>query len=67
MANRLIRIYWRGHIQSITFSRYRRVPLLHSVRAGNLFVQVLSEVRHNYGFSLVGYVVTPGHIHLLIS
>ena len=67
MANKLIRIYGRGHLHFITFSCYRRVPFLRSVRTKNTFVQTLSEVRDRYGFSLVGYVVMPEHIHLLMS
>ena len=67
MANKLIRIYGRGHLHFVTFSCYRRMPLLRSVRARNVFVQILGEVRDRYGFSLVGYVVMPEHIHLLIS
>ena len=67
MANKLIRIYGRGHLHFITFSCYRRVPFLHSVRAKNVFVQILGEVRDKYGFALVGYVVITEHIHLLIS
>ncbi|HEV2523115.1 MAG TPA: transposase [Candidatus Acidoferrales bacterium] len=67
MANKLIRIYGRGHLHFITFSCYRRVPFLRSVRARNTFVQILGEVRDRYGFSLVGYVVMPEHIHLLIG
>ena len=42
------------------------MPFLRSVRAQNAFVQILGEVRDRYGFSLVGYVVMPEHIHLLI-
>ena len=67
MANKLIRIYGRGHLHFITFSCYRRVPFLRSVRARNVFVQILGEVRDRYGFSLVGYVVMPDHIHLLMG
>ena len=67
MANKLIRIYGHGHLHFITFSCYRRVPFLRSVRAKNTFVQILGEVRDRYGFSLVGYVVMPEHIHLLIG
>jgi putative transposase len=67
MANKLIRLYGRGHLHFITFTCYRRLPLLRSVRARNIFVQILSEVRDRYRFSLVGYVVMPEHIHLLIS
>jgi len=67
MANKLIRIYGRGHLHFITFTCYRRLPLLRSVRARNVFVRILGEVRDRYEFSLVGYVVMPEHIHLLIS
>ena len=41
--------------------------MLGSVRARNVFVKILGEVRDRYGFSLVGYVVMPEHVHLLIS
>ena len=51
----------------ITFTCFRRLPLLRSVRARNIFVQILGEVRDRYGFSLVGYVVMPEHGHLLLS
>ena len=67
MAQKLIRHYGRGHLHFITFTCYRRMPLLRSVRARNVFVHVLGEVRERYGFSLVGYVVMPEHIPLLIS
>jgi putative transposase len=67
MANKLIRHYGRGHLHFITFTCYRRLPLLRSIRARNMFVTILGQVRDRYGFSLVGYVVMPEHIHLLIS
>ena len=67
MAHKLIRHYGRGHLHFITFTCYRRLSLLRSVRARNAFVQILGETRDRYGFSLVGYVVMPEHIHLLIG
>ena len=67
MANKLIRIYGRGHLHFITFTCYRRLPLLRSIRARNAFVQILAETRDRYGFSLVGFVVMPEHIHLFIG
>ena len=67
MANKLIRIYGRGHLHFITFSCYRRVPFFRSVRARNVFVRILGEVRDRYGFPLVGYVVMPDHVHLLMG
>jgi putative transposase len=67
MARKLIRHYGRGHLHFITFTCYRRLPLLQSVHARNVFVEILGETRDRYGFSLVGYVVMPEHVHLLIS
>jgi putative transposase len=62
-----IRIYGRGHLHFITFSCYRRLPLLGSIRARNIFVKILYEVRDRYGFFLVGFVLMPEHVHLLIG
>jgi putative transposase len=67
MPSGLSRRYGQGHLHFITCSCYRRLPLLASVRAKNLFVKILGEVRDRYGFLLFGYVVMPEHIHLLIS
>ena len=67
MPKRLKRIYAFGHLHLITFSCYRRLPLLAFSRARNVFVRVLDQVRKEYGFQLVGYVVMPEHVHLLIS
>ncbi len=67
MAHNLTRRYGQGHLHFITFTCYRRLPLLRSIRARNVFVQILGDVRDRYNFSLVGYVVMPEHIHLLIS
>jgi len=67
MRNKLKRYYGMGHLHFLTFSCYRRQPLLGTVRARNVFVKTLGEVRASYGFLLVGYVVMPEHVHLLIS
>jgi putative transposase len=67
MPKGLRRRYGRGHHHFITCSCYRRLPLFASVRSKNVFVKILGEVRDRYGFSLVGYVVMPEHIHLLIG
>jgi putative transposase len=67
MPKGLKRIYGFGHLHFITFSCYRRLPLLGTVRARNTFVQILGEIRTKHGFKLVGYVVMPEHVHLLIS
>ena len=63
----LKRYYGRGHLHFLTFSCYRRLPLLATVRARQLLVRELTRVRAEYGFLLIGYVVMPEHVHLLIS
>jgi putative transposase len=67
MPKRLKRTYGFGHLHFMTFSCYRRLPLLRSARARNTFVRALGEVRREYDFKLLGYVVMPEHVHLLIS
>jgi putative transposase len=57
----------KGDLHFITFSCYRRLPLLKTMRARDLFVKELGRVRDATGFRLIGYVVMPEHVHLLIS
>ncbi len=69
---------WHGgsDLHFITFSCYRRQPLLGSaqrrdlflsVLERDLFLSVLEEVRRRYRWVVVGYVVMPEHVHLLVS
>ena len=67
MPKGLKRHYGRGDLYFLTFSCYRRLPLMGTVRARHLFVQALGKIRERYKFLLVGYVVMPNHAHLLIS
>src|SRR5712692_71101 len=67
MPTRLKRYYGQGQLHFVTFSCYRRLALLGTARARNMFVKELSRVRREYGFLLVGYVVMPNHVHLLMS
>ena len=67
MPTGLKRYYGRGDLHFITFSCYRRLPLLETQRARNFFVRELARVRKEYGFLLAGYVVMPEHVHLLMS
>ena len=55
----LKRYYGKGDLHFITFSCYRRLPLLKTMRARNLFVKELGRVRDATGFRLIGYVVMP--------
>ena len=67
MPKGLKRYYGLGHLHFLTFSCYRRLPLLRTAKARNVFVRALSVMRERYRFLLVGYVVMPEHVHLLIS
>jgi putative transposase len=67
MPTMLKRYYGRGDLHFLTFSCYRRLPLLGTAWARNVFVEALTEIRERYEFLLVGYVVMPEHVHLLIS
>jgi putative transposase len=63
----LKRYYGDGDLHFITFSCYRRQPLLESARPRDLFLRVLEQVRRRYQCMVLGYVVMPEHVHLLIS
>ena len=51
----------------MTFSCYRRLPLLNSSRAKRMFEGALEQARRQYRFSVTAYVVMPEHVHLLVS
>jgi putative transposase len=67
MPKGLKRYYGLGHLHFLTFSCYRRLPLLRTIKARDVFVHTLGKMRERYGFLLVGYVVMPEHVHLLIG
>ncbi|HSE50498.1 MAG TPA: transposase [Terriglobales bacterium] len=61
------RFYGHGDLYFITFSCYRRLPLLGTGRRRDLFLRVLEKVRCEYRFTVVGYVLMPEHVHLFVS
>jgi putative transposase len=63
----LKRYHGTRDLHFITFSCYRRQPLLNSPRAKRTFELVLEQVRRQYKFFITGYVVMPEHVHLLMS
>ncbi|HXJ87666.1 MAG TPA: transposase [Candidatus Binatia bacterium] len=62
----LKRYYGTGGLHFITWSCYRRKPLL-AERARDLLLAVLEPMRERYRFGVVGCVVMPEHVHILIS
>jgi REP-associated tyrosine transposase len=67
MPARLTRCYGGGDLHFITFSCYRRLPLLKSTCARDMFVRELGRVCDELGFLLIGYVIMPEHVHLLVD
>jgi putative transposase len=67
MPKNLKRFNGRGDLHFLTFSCYRRLPLLGTAGARDLFVHALERIRARYSFRVVGYVVMPEHVHLLIN
>jgi putative transposase len=67
MNRKLKRYYGAGHLHFITFSCYRRQPILGTAKRRDLFLTVLEQVRRRYQFVITGYVVMPEHVHLLIG
>ncbi len=67
MPKNLRRETGRRDLHFITFCCYQRRAMLGTVRVRNLVVRILGEVRSKYGFTLVGYVIMPEHVHLLMG
>lgn len=66
MPDGLRRFQKTGDLHFITFSCYRRQPLL-TPPIRRLFERALERSRLKYGFYVTGYVVMPEHVHLLLS
>jgi putative transposase len=51
----------------ITFSCYKRQPLLHTDEAKNTVEQTLEQTRRQQGLGIAAYVLMPEHVHLLTN
>jgi len=67
MTEGLHRFYGGNDLHFVTFSCYRRRPLLRNRAHCDLFLKILDRVRRRYRFVVLGYVVMPEHVHLLVS
>jgi putative transposase len=63
----LERFYGSGDLHFVTFSCYRRLPLLAGWSRRDMFLRALEKVAREYRVGVVGYVVMPEHVHLLLS
>ena len=55
-----------GHAHFLTFSCYRRMPLLSKDRSRLWFLEALEAARKKHVFDLWAWVIMPEHVHLLI-
>ena len=67
MTSDLVRYQNCGVFHFLTFSCYRRQPLLASSSGYDLFERELEAVRRRYGFVVAGYVLMPEHVHMLVG
>ncbi len=63
---RCIRYNVPGHAHELTFSCYRRRPLLKSERACSLLADAVARARLAHRLRLLAYVFMPEHVHLLL-
>jgi putative transposase len=67
MPKGLVRYQNCGALLFITFSCYRRRPLLADTCGYNTFEHELEALRAKYEFTVSGYVLMPEHVHLLVG
>ena len=56
-----------GSPRELTFTCFRRLPLLSKDRTRLWFVEVLNAARRNWPIDLWAWVLMPEHVHLLVS
>src|SRR5262249_45847996 len=55
-----------GHAHELTFSCFRRLPLLSRDRTRRWFIEALEKARKKLRLSLWAYVIMPEHVHILL-
>jgi REP element-mobilizing transposase RayT len=55
-----------GDAHELTFSCYRRLPLLSKDRTRRWFLEALDQARRRRNFYLWAYVIMPEHVHILL-
>jgi putative transposase len=63
----LVRYQDTGNFHFVSFSCYRRQPLLATLSGYGIFERELEQVRQRHSFVVAGYVVMPEHMHLLVG
>jgi len=55
-----------GHLHELTFSCYRRKPLLTNDSWRGILARAIDKACEDEGFGLVAFVFMPEHVHLLV-
>jgi putative transposase len=63
--SKLRRYYSEGNVYFITAVTYQRIPVL--VENIDLFWQTIDELRQEYDFKIVAWVILPDHFHMIIN
>ena len=67
MPHGLVRLHYSGQAHFLTFSCYRRLPLMAQTHMEDAFLTALETVRRRFQMCVYGYVVMPEHVHLLVN
>ena len=67
MPQGLIRYQNSGQFHFLTFSCFKRQPLLARSNGYSLMEQTLERVRQTHRLVVAGYALMPEHVHLLVS
>lgn len=55
-----------GHAHELTFSCFRKLPLLNRDRTRRWLLDALNAARHRRNLALRGYVIMPEHVHVIV-
>src|ERR1700681_2912488 len=55
-----------GHAHELTFSCFRRLPLLDRDRTRQWMVEALESARQRRDLALWAYVIMPEHVHVIV-
>jgi REP-associated tyrosine transposase len=67
MAKGQRREYGKGELHFITSVCFRRQPKLAEEKHRGLFLQLLEQIEHKFGFQVRGVAVLPDRFHLLMT
>jgi REP-associated tyrosine transposase len=67
MAKGQRREYGKGELHFITSVCFRRQPKLAEEKHRALFLQLLEQIEHKFGFEVRGVAVLPDRFHLLMT